>query len=322
MHERFYNELILKLMLRPRTPLLIKSGASTGLDPSLPEMQFVRTRWATKTGETEETMYIPGSSLRGVIRSHAERLVRSVNLQQACDPLQMKGDDRSPEPSEMRGACLTERTLKGKIDKRPDKLNGAEAWKFSCYTCRLFGNTGLAARARIGDLYPMGNTPITQVRHGVAIDRITGAVAQGPFQMETVTDGDFSGEITLRNFTIGQLGLLAAALLDMGDGLVALGYAKSRGMGRVELFVEEASFRFCSNPDGKVKGLGALMDEAARAKYGLGDGDDDSLPLPANVATDTGKTPRLFQTITMRDWDKIKELLERAVPFWVKQLEA
>jgi len=72
MHGAFYNEAILDLSLKPHTPLLIKSGQPTEIDPTLPDMQFVRTR-RPDTGE--EVIYIPGSSLRGVVRSDVEQLV-------------------------------------------------------------------------------------------------------------------------------------------------------------------------------------------------------------------------------------------------------
>ena len=86
MHARFYNEARLDLTLRPVTPLLIKAGGATGLDPSRPDMEFVRTRRASENGPWQEMVYIPGSSLRGVLRSHGERLVRSINPDQACNP--------------------------------------------------------------------------------------------------------------------------------------------------------------------------------------------------------------------------------------------
>ena len=64
----------------------------------------------------------------------------------------------------------------------------------------------------------------TKVRYGVAIDRVTGGVAHGQLDMEVVTDGEFSGRCM--KFT-GQLGLVGAALCDMADGFVRLGYGKA-----------------------------------------------------------------------------------------------
>lgn len=309
MHGRLYNEATLELTLRPRTPLLIKSGTSSGLDPALPEMQFVRTHRRNTKGEVLEELYIPGSSLRGVIRSHAERLVRSIDPQKACDPLRLTQNEDPSRSSNFLGACLSPATL-GK-DVPVDRFSGQTAYKLSCFTCRLFGNTGIASRIRVGDLYPSDGAPLTDVRHGVAIDRVTGAVAQGPFLMETVTDGAFTGKIVLRNFTLGHLGLLAAALLDMDDGLVPLGHAKSRGLGRVALNFDRAEFRFLRDPGGMVQGIGALHQER---DYTLPPPEKEVYQLPVEVHRARGFFVMVTEGSAAKDW------LEEAVPFWVNQL--
>jgi len=89
MHGTFYNEAFLEMSLEPVTPLLIKAGGEgwAALDPTIPEMNFVRTRRA----DGELQVYIPGSSLRGVVRGYAERLLRSVRMDLACDPTRTRG---------------------------------------------------------------------------------------------------------------------------------------------------------------------------------------------------------------------------------------
>ena len=78
MHKRLLNEAILEVAIQPQGPILIKAG-DKGADPTLPDMEFVRTN-----GQP----YLPGSSLKGVIRSHCERLARTVGGEaMACDPL-------------------------------------------------------------------------------------------------------------------------------------------------------------------------------------------------------------------------------------------
>jgi len=289
MHGRFYNEVIFQLTLRPQTPLLIVSGEPTGLDPSLPDMQFVRTR-----RPDGEVIYIPGSSLRGVLRSHAERLVRSVNENAACKVAEKN--------------CLQKHNL------REAELNGEEAYSKSCYICRLFGNTGIASRVKVSDFYPSGPL-LTDVRPGVAIDRVTGAVAHGPFQMEMVTDGEFQGTITVRNFTLGQLGLLAAALLDIGEGLVPIGHAKSRGLGRVMFTEWKLTFRFSRHPQGKVNGIGALADADTRKKYDLPEPDRDCVELDVQPRQERG-----FYVVTVEGDEAKGWLDEKIVPFWMEQL--
>lgn len=322
MHGRLYNEAEFRLRLRPRTPILIKSGASTGLDPAKPDMAFVRTGRVAKNGIATQEVYLPGSSLRGVLRAHAESLLRSVDLQRACDPFKMSKPKGSDSQTGLRVACLTKYGVSGKTDKDPDDLEGYEAWKHSCYACRLFGNTGLASRVRVGDFYVQGDSPLTEARHGVAIDRITGAVAQGPFELETVTDGEFAGIITLRNFTTGQLGLLAATMLDLSEGVVPIGHAKSRGLGRVQLTFDRITFRFLRalNPERKVKGIGALADQVSHEAYNLPKADDDCLDPDSAFESETRGA---FSTLTMRGRDsEARDWLDKIMTAWVAETSA
>ena len=69
MHKCLFNEAIIKLTIEPVGPILIKAGDS-GSDPTKPDMSFVRTM---RNGES--TVYLPGSSLKGFLRSHCEKLL-------------------------------------------------------------------------------------------------------------------------------------------------------------------------------------------------------------------------------------------------------
>jgi len=295
MHGRLYNQLDLEIAIIPQTPLLIKSGQKASIDPALPDMQFVRTRCRLPNGDVDEVVYIPGSSLRGVVRAHAERLVRTVNENQACSV-------------EAKRFCLRQKNLKE--DKEPaDRL-----YRESCYACKLFGNTGIASRVQMSDLYPATKT-LSETRFGVAIDRITGAVAVGPFDLEVVTDARFEGRIILRNFTIGPLGLLGASLLDIADGLVALGHAKSRGLGRVSIEFTRAQFRFAKKAEGEFLGVGALAEGKVREAYQLPDNDT----LPINGLNAVQRDALYYQAVSNDD-QQIRRWLEAAAPRWVQEV--
>lgn len=96
MHKRFVNHCTIYLTLIPDGPILIKSGKE-GADPTKPDMEFVETYHAGG-----RSIYLPGSSLKGAICAHAERIVRTVgrdrrdpnnsNLLGANDPLNDKYD--------------------------------------------------------------------------------------------------------------------------------------------------------------------------------------------------------------------------------------
>jgi CRISPR-associated protein Csm3 len=295
MHGRLYNELSLEIAIMPQTPLLIKSGQKASIDPALPDMQFVRTRRRLPNGEVSEVVYIPGSSLRGVVRAHAERLLRTLDEKHACYV-------------EAKKFCLRQKGLK------EDKEPANHPYKESCYACKLFGNTEIASRVQMSDLYP-AEDPLRESRFGVAIDRITGAVAVGPFDLEVVTDARFEGRIVLRNFTVGQLGLLGAALLDIADGLVALGHAKSRGLGRVCIEFTRAEFRFSKRTDGAILGVGELADQQLKQKYGLPDG--DTLSVDGFQAT---QRDALYYQARSNDKNQIRGWLSQAAPRWVQEV--
>jgi CRISPR/Cas system CSM-associated protein Csm3 (group 7 of RAMP superfamily) len=300
MHGTFYNEALFKISLNPDTPILIKAGGegASGLDPTLPDMSFVRT---TRSGREPE-VYLPGSSLRGVIRGYAEKLLRSIDSRLACNPTQIGGDGgKSLKP-----ACFS--------GKDPTKLSGVEVYNKSCYACRLFGNTGLAGRTRFGDLY-LQSEAVLETRYGVAIDRITGAVAQGPFEFETLTRGMFTGSLTVRNFTIGQLGLLAAAFLDMSDGLVPIGFGKSKGLGRVKVNFESLVIRTIANPAGQLLGAGSLRRH--NDGYELPSAEKDRLEW--NIAAQQN---RGFFESTLTTDESIRSLLDEVARYWPQEVQS
>ncbi|MCD6508619.1 hypothetical protein J7M22_18615 [Candidatus Poribacteria bacterium] len=292
MHSRLYNEMEIHLRLTPSSPLLIKSGETgmNDIDPTLPDMSFVRT---FRADLGYETVYIPGSSLRGVLRSHAEKLLRSVSDELAC---QITGR-----------SCLRVKGLKEK------KLDGPKAYLESCYACRLFGNTAIASRARVSDFYPIGSIR-TEVRYGVAIDRVTNAVAHGPFQMEVITEGTFEGRITVRNFTLGQIGLLGAGILDMADGLLPLGFGKSKGLGVMEVEIQRVTFSSLRDPKGSLKGVGLLADEGIKRLYRLPSGKGQSLPV-GEEAKRRGPFYLLEAT-----GQRAAEWLDALTPVWIEEV--
>ncbi|MFN7161677.1 MAG: RAMP superfamily CRISPR-associated protein [Fimbriimonadales bacterium] len=294
MHGRLYNQLDLEIAIVPQTPLLIKSGQKASIDPTLPDMQFVRTRRRAPSGDVDEVVYIPGSSLRGVVRAHAERLLRTLDARHACYV-------------DARQLCLRQKNLKE--DKEPaDRL-----YRESCCACKLFGNTGIASRVQMSDLYP-AIEPLSESRFGVAIDRITGAVAVGPFDLEVVTDARFEGRIILRNFTVGQLGLLGAALLDIADGLVALGHAKSRGLGRVRIEFVRAQFRFAQQAKDAILGVGKLAPESVRNDYKLPN-NDELIVQGLNAA----RRDTLYYQADSDSDGQIRQWLSAAAPRWVEE---
>jgi len=258
MLRKLLNQATFDLRIDVQGPLLIKSGLEGGADPSLPDMQFVRTRG--------EVLYIPGSSLKGVFRSYAEKIARTVGAS-CCNPF----DDKEGSLSRFCGK---------RFEKETD---GRKIYKDSCRICKLFGSTAMASRIKFNDAYPDGDVR-PETRTGVAIDRVLGSVAHGPFDFEVVTEGKFDTSITLRNFELWQVGLLGLVLRDMEDGLVPIGFGKSRGLGDVKVEVRSLKVRYISEvPSGdstsSLYGVGVLVSDEERRDYGFQEEDTVRLSL-------------------------------------------
>lgn len=266
MHKARYNLLRLNVEISPAGPLLIKSGGFS-TDPSPPDMQFVRTPRAG----VGESLYIPGSSMKGVVRSFVEKALRTIDDRSswrwACPTFEKKGEDQEPNCTQrMKGDS-------GEKDKAKKELASWDIYKGSCGACRLFGNTFLRGRLAFTDMLPADGVRIeTETRYGVAISRLSHAVAQGPFEMEVAVSGAFSGQVILENYEIWQMGVLAAAMESMNHGQLKVGFGKNRGFGQVRVNVNDASVEEIApvNDRHTLRGLGRFVRaDEEREKYGL-----------------------------------------------------
>jgi len=303
MHKQTVNELRLDVSITPQGPLLIKSGKEAGADPTLLDMNFVRTVHA----QLGETVYLPGSSLKGTLRSYCEKIARTVGAR-CCDPL--SGD-----------SC-------GKRQEATRESSGAKVYNNMCTICRVFGHTTLASHLRISDAYPtsldrprdeeieLANK--TEQRDGVAIDRISGAVAHGPFQLEVVTQGTFYTQLFLKNFQLWQVGLLAVALRDIAQGRVPLGFAKSRGLGRVGVVYDRLEISY-PGQFGQDKahdfgrhlyGVTAFPIEDMKA-YGFMEEEPMALPTPKQAEPEWGRVNIQYEAN-----EEIEALLKATVNAW------
>lgn len=301
MFRALYNQAKLVISIEPNgTPILIKTGRET-FDPTRPDMEFVRIR--TEFGEVP---YLPGSSIKGVMRSHAERILRTI-CQDEQRALKEWACDIANKP------CV-----KAGEDRR-------YRYQEHCYACRTFGLTTVASRIRITDAYPwtLEATPEEQMRWeervkleervGVMIGRRTGTVEHGPFFYEVVTEGAFYGEITGRNYQLWQLALLALTIRDMNLGLQRLGAHKSRGLGKVKIIVQDFEIRQfgrLAEDKSKLKGIGAI--QSVRDSYDLIEDDAIDLPESLQEAPDTwwGVTfkPKEGKTANER-WEEVAQRL-------------
>lgn len=290
MHKQMYNQSKIIVTISPITPLLIKSGMESA-DPSLPDMSFVRTC----RPDHGDTVYIPGSSFKGVLRSYSEKILRSLGMP-CCNPMSNETwNEKNPD-----GSCNQR-----KAPENTEKNAGAKIYKHhSCHACRIYGSTHMSSRVRLTDGFPTGECK-TEKRSGVAIDRVLGSVAVGPFDYETVVSGEFKCEIFLNNFQLWQIGLIGLTLRDLDEGYVQMGFAKSRGLGRVaaKLHSIEISYLKKLSVSGRIWGVG--MDDGLRGEYGFLEDDFVTMDIEPKRngfrTTYQWKDASLFESIVAED---------------------
>jgi len=257
--------------LHPVDPILIKSGYAT-LDG--PDMVPVSTLCNGK-----QVYYFPGSSLKGVLRSHFERIARTLRQGSVCLPYydpKKKGDIAIPVEAERQSyGC----GFRGPSD--PKDTTTAAIYRESCAACRLFGSLRFGGRFSIGDAYPLeGKLPTPSQRNGVGIDRFTGGTVPGVlFDLLALEGGVFSTQIRVLNFELWQLAALNFLLLDLADEMLSIGSGRSRGLGRVRGEVTHYTLSYVRRTE-TVLGL-AELDAEEQQEYGLFTRSSaEAVPLP------------------------------------------
>lgn len=229
MFSKLHSVFIFDLKLVPQTGLLVSS--STGyVDPTLPDISFMRTRIGNFS-----VPYIPGSSVKGPIRAFCESVLRSFAQDSEKD----------------RYACdIFRNPCTGRVGKSngkdQDEERPEEKYRAACLACRTFGGGYVASVVRASDFFPFEDVSkidekilkeierLITVRTGIKIDRSTGKVEQRAlFEYESAFF-PFYGSIVLKNPERWQLGLLFYALESVNEGFVRFGRNKSRGLGWVK----------------------------------------------------------------------------------------
>lgn len=228
MFKKMVNEALINFTIKAEGPLLIRKGQETGLDPTLPDHQFIR---AYQDGI--ETAIIPGSSLKGVFRSRAEQVFRSMGLS-CCN---LFGENSCKKNYE--------------IDMKKEE-SGKKRYETACLACRTFGCTFLAGRISFKDAYAVPGSIRFGQRNNVAINRITGAAKQGAlFSPEVVEEGKFTAQVKMQNFELWQLAILMLIIKDLNDGFLTIGGCTTRGFGRVSVNELSCQLRVYENVENK-----------------------------------------------------------------------
>jgi len=200
---------------------------------------------------------LTGAGLRGVLRSHAERIARTLATLQSWDSHQDREQrkqhflSRCPacSPVESRkdaplASCDT--LLKGQIPS--NKLVDDE---HLCLACRLFGSTRRGSRLIVEDAHYAGEQPPKlKMLDFLAIDRFTGGGAEHlKFDALALWRPAFTLRLHLENPQAWELGWLALVLRDLEEGWLSVGFGAAKGFGRVQLQDWKATFGYLTPED-------------------------------------------------------------------------
>jgi len=188
---------------------------------------------------------LPGSSLRGVLRSQAERIARTLSTQQAldmdapkqyfldhcpaCDPLRQRKPQHSAGMAlESCDSLLRHAAHISENDEiSPEKL---------CLACQLFGSTRRGSRFVVEDAPFAGNDPVYKMLDFLAVDRFTGGGAEHlKFDALVLWKPAFKVHLRLENPDPWELGWLTLVLRDLAEGWLRVGFGAAKGFGQVEV---------------------------------------------------------------------------------------
>lgn len=265
MLKKMVNHAQIELAIAPLDPILIKSGQATlgGVD-----MSFVRTHRHADGANAQPEPFIPGSSLKGVIRSYSEKICRSLRDDRVpvCLPYVRAGKEASGEEGQASCASVFEEYKRA---RNIHTVPTMDIYRHSCPTCRLFGSNVFVGRFASSDAYVV-RPALIENRDGVAIDRLTGGASKGAkYDLEVLTKGEFSATVEIRNFERWQLGLIALVVRDMEEGLVRIGFGKSRGLGRIRAEVKDFHLTYYNRDVRVLSGMASLCNEQECESYGL-----------------------------------------------------
>jgi CRISPR-associated RAMP protein (TIGR02581 family) len=177
--------------------------------------------------------YIPGSSLKGSLRSTTEKVVAGLpelglTTCGLCEGVQ--GETCATAHAE----AIFERRRQARNAEEARQIMEEERGKL-CHTCQLFGSPFAAGRIAVSDLGLLEESWSTaiQIRDGVAIDRDTETARPSlKYNFEVVPASTrFQMRLVLENATETDLRLLSIGLSEFLSGYSSIGGFRTRGLG-------------------------------------------------------------------------------------------
>lgn len=249
MFDTFKNRLEITGKLTTITALRISAGRST--EPIGTDLPVIKDALGQPL--------IPGSSLKGAMRSRLESFLRGIDSSFAANPtIEAESSIPSKTIKDKHGNIVKKGldTIKQEIEDelkddekknlKTDKRLTEEILKILGkydLTSHLFGSPWIASKFQVRDLTVVDNTWFGQYqeRDGVSIDRDTETAADGKlYDFQVVPAGtQFEFRAVVENAEEWELGLLMIGLHQFETEQIPLGGGRSRGLGVVKLDIEK-----------------------------------------------------------------------------------
>lgn len=189
--------------------------------------------------------FIPGSSLKGALRSMVERIMQVVEPGRCCMLFADPGDLAAVPQCARVGARYKE--WESDSNKYEEALRAADAEAELCPVCQLFGSTLMAARLKVGDATLNEDAAYVAVRRdGVGIDRDTETAKEKIKYDFEVVEGKgkklgLTFTMQLENADDWDWALLHIIARGLNGGM-EFGGKKTRGMGKVRGALTEVRY--------------------------------------------------------------------------------
>lgn len=192
---------------------------------------------------------LPGSSLRGVLRSQAERIARTITTLAVSNkkeffernPAGDPNNSRSPYAPLPNSDCLLrEEGIFETVRTIPAELDLAD---------QLFGSTRMGSRLMVEDGL-LANKPRLKPFDFLAIDRFTGG-GRDKFKFDALAlwQPAFQCRIRLENPAAWELGWLLLAARDIHQGFATIGFGAAKGFGQAKIKAWTARLGYLDEKD-------------------------------------------------------------------------
>ena len=222
--NKFVNRRIVTGTIENKLPIFIGKG-SEGFDPTEVDSPVLK--------DYNRKPIIPGSSLKGVLRSTVERILSNEVFKEkwhVCDILSKEK------------CCLPYNDTDKGINKlkkefEDDEELAKKIYENCCDVCKLFGGHHFAGKLQIKDMNFIGEKPKFGYRDGVGIDRDTGASKYGAkYNFEVVEAGsEFQFYMIVDNLEKKQEKLFDLIIKLLENGEISVGGKTSRRLGQIVL---------------------------------------------------------------------------------------